>query len=166
MGVLGAIDPTGKLVNVQCDADGKLLGAGDETLVSINSYLEPLSPIGYGRIGPTDVTLLVENGITWNLPITKFFHATNASGAGEIQLTVPDGTRELRIRTDAAANKVTLYFNTDEIDGVGIPISGLGVVDPIPFVVDASLGTNVCVIQLLGTHGATYVQVTAFGAEV
>ena len=117
----------------------------------------PYDAIAYGMVTTVAEEVIEDRGITFDPNLM------DDTTGGTLAVTVPDGTEELRIRSDAAAGALTLFVNGDESDGCGIPISGGSATDIIQFKMTADAGTNIATLQWADTLGAKYVEITALG---
>lgn len=136
------------------------------TIDADTGYLRPNNIIAYGRIEAAGGAAKVESGITFD----NDTFVTSASGnTDNITITVPDGSRVVQITTDGDAGKLVLYLDGTEVDGTPLPITADGVTNIPPageFDFNADEGLNVLTLTMAATHGATYINVVAFGLAV
>jgi len=140
--------------------DGVLASTGN------TAFLRPNNNIAYGRIEAAGGAAKVESGITFD----NDTFTTSASGNPDnITVTVPDGSRVVTITTDGDAGKLVVYLDGDETDGTPLPVTADGTTTLPPageFDFNADDDLNVLTITMAGTHGATYIDVVAFGLAV
>ena len=130
------------------------------TLNTYAAHLRPNNAISYGSL--LAASMVNDRGITFEAGVADISDVVGDAKT----VTVPDGTRKLVVRTDCAAEEVTLWIDGDETDGNGVPISGAGAVDTIEFDFDASEGLNVLTLQIAALSAGTYIEFTAYGLAV
>lgn len=141
-----------------------LLSGNALTTTGVN--IRPNNIIAYGRIEAAGGAAKVESGITFD----NDTFVTSASGKTDnITITVPDGTRVVQITTDGNAGKLVLYLDGTEVDGTPLAITADSTTTIPPageFDFNADEGLNVLTLTMAATHGATYINVVAFGLAV
>lgn len=112
----------------------------------------PYDAIAYGKVTTVGGAVIEDRGITFD------GNSMDDTTTGTLEIEIPAGTEEIRIRSDADAGDLTLFVNGDETDGCGIPISGTSLIDIIPANVDTTL-----TLQWANGLGAKYFEITALG---
>jgi hypothetical protein len=147
----------------------RLLDAMNALLATIDAdtgYLRPNNNIAYGRIEATGGAAKVESGVTFD---NDTFVTSVSDTTDNITITVPDGSRVVQITTDGDAGKLIAYVDGSDLDGTPIAITADGTTTIPPageFDFNADEALNVITLTMAGTHGATYINVVAYGLAV
>ncbi len=117
----------------------------------------PPNQVAYGSL--LAASKIDDRGITFEAGVGSIADLVGAA----VDVAIPNNTRKLLVRTDAAAGEATIYVDGDESSGVGIPINGAGLVNEIDLDF-ASLDPNAeFTVTIAALSAASYIQFTAFG---
>lgn len=136
------------------------------TIDADTGYLRPNNVISYGRIEAAGGAAKVESGVTFD---NDTFVTSVSGDPDNITVTVPDGSRVVQITTDGDAGKLVVYLDGTEVDGTPLPVTADSTTNIPPageFDFNADDSLNVLTITMAATHGATYINVVAFGLAV